>query len=451
MAHARPVDEVLAELREIAEGDALGHGRSFSYVFDGPDLSALTAEAMRLFAGSNGLDPTVFRSFLRFENDLVAFARSILHGDEEVRGSATSGGTESIMLAAKAARDAVRSSGVDGRLNLVLPITAHAAFHKAAAYLDLEPRITDVDDGFRAIPEAIEAAIDDRTAMVVASAPSYAHGVVDPVPAIGEVTARTGRWLHVDACVGGMVLPFLDGAPPFDFAVPAVDSLSVDLHKYGYTPKGASLVLHRDAEHRSHQYFATAAWTGYPVANATVQSTKSATSLAAAWASVQHLGTEGYRRLTLDSWQATRGLIDAVASSDAVHLVTEPDAPLLAVTSADVFTHAQAMRERGWQLGATPSLGPSPAHLHFTMTAAHLGLLDDLARDLLETAPTEVPAAENPLAGIDLVSVDPAVIGGLLDAIDLDRDRAMVDAAIDALDPEARAAVISAFIQHLYR
>ncbi|NND83852.1 MAG: aspartate aminotransferase family protein, partial [Acidimicrobiia bacterium] len=223
-------------------------------MYDGPDLAALTHEAMRLFSGSNGLDPTAFPSFLRFENDLVEFARSVLHGDEEVRGSATSGGTESIMLACKAARGAMRAGGVEGRLNMVLPITAHAAFHKAASYLDLDLRLTEVDESFRAIPEAIEAAVDHHTALVVASAPSYAHGVVDPIPAIAEVATRTGRWLHVDACVGGMVLPFVDGAPPFDFAVPAVDSISMDLHKYGYTPKGTSLVLHRNAERRSHQY-----------------------------------------------------------------------------------------------------------------------------------------------------------------------------------------------------
>lgn len=451
MVHARPIEDVIAELGEIAEGDKWEFGKQFSYVFDGPDLSEMTAEAMRLFAGSNGLDPTAFPSFLRFENDLVAFARSILHGDDGMRGSATSGGTESILLASKAARDSLRSDGAEGRLNMVLPVTAHAAFHKAASYLDLEMRITGVDDGFRAIPADIEAAIDEQTALVVASAPSYTHGVVDPVAAIGEVTARTGRWLHVDACVGGMVLPFLDHAPAFDFAIDAVDSVSMDLHKYGYTPKGASLVLHRDAERRSHQYFETAGWMGYPVANATVQSTKSATALAAAWASVQHLGVDGYRQLTEDSWAATQGFTDAVRSSDAVELVGEPDAPLCAVTSVDVFTHGQAMRRRGWRVGVTPSLAHSPAHMHFTMTAAHLGLLDELLGDLLETAPTEAAGAMAGLAGIDLASLDPAMIGGLLDSLDLDDDRALVDAAIDSLPPEGRAAVISAFIQHLYR
>jgi len=449
MDEPRPVDDVLAELRVIAAEDAAwGFGRAFTYVFDGPDLGALTAEAMRLFAGSNGLDPTAFPSFLRFENDLIAFARSILHGDDQVVGSVTSGGTESIILAAKAARDALRATGRDGRLNIVLPITGHAAFHKAAAYLDLDVRTTAVDDGFRAVPEAIADAIDERTALVVASAPSYTHGVVDPAAEIGRIAKETDRWFHVDGCVGGMVLPFLDGAPEFDFSVETVDSISVDLHKYGYTPKGASLVLYRSPARRAHQYFATASWTGYPVANATIQSTKSGAPLAAAWAAVRHLGVPGYRRLAAEAWEATGRLIDAIQEAETVDLVASPDAPLLAVTSADVFSHAQALRDRGWLVGVTPSFGPSPAHLHFTITAAHLSLIDELARDLLETAPEQ---AESLLGDVDLGTIDPALIGSLLDAFDLERDRALIDAAIDSLDPPARAAVISAFLQHLYR
>ncbi|MCL1599887.1 MAG: aminotransferase class V-fold PLP-dependent enzyme [Actinomycetia bacterium] len=449
MEHPRSIDEVVAELQAIAAKDGeWGFGRAFTYVFDGPDLSALTAEAMRLFAGSNGLDPTAFPSFLRFENDLVAFARSILNGDDQVVGSVTSGGTESIILATKAARDALRSSGVEGRLNIVLPITGHAAFHKAAAYLDLDVRTTAVDEGFRAVPEAMTDAIDERTALVVASAPSYTHGVVDPVAEIGRVAKETGRWFHVDACVGGMVLPFLDDAPDFDFSIDTVDSISMDLHKYGYTPKGASLVLYRTPELRSYQYFATASWTGYPVANPTIQSTRSAASLAAAWAVVRHLGAAGYRQLASDSWQATGVLLEAIRSSEQVDVVADPDAPLCAVTSPDVFTHSHTMKERGWMVGVTPSFGPSPAHLHFTITAAHLPLADELARDLIETAPE---SAAPILGDLDLSAIDPALIGTLLDSFDLDRDRALIDAAIDSLEPQARAAVISAFLQHLFR
>jgi glutamate/tyrosine decarboxylase-like PLP-dependent enzyme len=451
MEHARTVEEVLSELHDIAAHDgAWGFGRAFTYVFDGPDLEPLTSEAMRLFAGSNGLDPTAFPSFLRFENDLVAFGRSILHGDDQVMGSVTSGGTESILLAAKAARDTARIGGMTGKVNMVAAITAHAAFHKAAAYLDIEMRTTAVDGGFRAIPEAMAEAIDDHTVLVVASAPSYAHGVVDPIAAIGRIARQTGRWFHVDACVGGMVLPFLDGAPEFDFSIDTVDSISVDLHKYGYTPKGASLVLYRSADRRAAQYFATAAWTGYPVANATVQSTRSGAPLAAAWAAVQHLGRKGYEQLAAESWQATAGLLDVIRADDTVELLVEPDAPLFAVTSADVFTHSARMKQRGWMVGVTPSFGPSPAHMHFTITAAHLPLVSELAGDLIATAPREAPGP-SPLAGFDLSAIDPAMLGTLLDSLDLDNDRALIDAAIDSLEPEARAAAISAFLQYLYR
>lgn len=451
MEPARSIEDVLAQLAEIAARDATwGYGRAFTYVFDGPDLTPLTAQAMQLFSGSNGLDPTAFPSFLEFENDLVAFARSVLHGDQNVAGSVTSGGTESILLAVKAARDAARSRGLAGTPNVVAPITGHAAIHKAAAYLDMEIRTTPVDEDFRAVPDGVAAAIDDSTALVVASAPSYTHGVVDPVAALGDIARRAGCWFHVDACVGGMVLPFLENGPEFDFAIDTVDSISVDLHKYGYTPKGASLILYRDAGRRSHQYFATAAWTGYPVANATVQSTRSGAPLAAAWAAVQHLGAAGYRTLATQAWQAARQVIDGIRSSDVIDLVAMPDAPLFAVTSADVFTHAARMKERGWMIGVTPSFAHSPAHLHLTVTAAHLPLAKELAEDLIATAPLE-PPGPSPLAGLDLSTVDPAMIGTLLDSLDLDRDRPLIDAAIDSLEPEARAAVISAFLQHLYR
>lgn len=451
MEYARSAENVLDELRQIAARDgAWGFGRAFTYVFDGPDLGSVTSEAMRLFARSNGLDPTVFPSFLRFENDLVAFGRSILHGDDRVVGSVTSGGTESILLAVKAARDTARARGLDGRPNMVAPVTAHAAFHKAAAYLDIEMRVTAVDDDFRALPEDMARVIDDDTVLLIASAPSYAHGVVDPIAAVGDIARRAGRWFHVDACVGGMVLPFLEEAPEFDFSIDTVDSISMDLHKYGYTPKGASLVLYRSPERRSAQYFATAAWTGYPVANATVQSTKSGAPLAAAWAAVQHLGMGGYKRLAGESWRAAVELLDAIRPHDAIHIVTEPDAPLFALTSMDVFTHAARMRERGWMLGVTPSFDRSPAHMHFTITAAHFPLIGELIDDLLATMPQD-PPGDSPLADVDLTEVDPEIIGVLLDSLDLDKDRAMIDAAIDSLEPETRATVVSAFLQHLYR
>jgi glutamate/tyrosine decarboxylase-like PLP-dependent enzyme len=445
----RPVADVIADLEEVAGADApWDRGHAFSYVFDGPDTQDLADAAYHHFAGANGLDPTAFPSFVRFENDLVGFARGLLGGGDGMVGHVTSGGTESIILACKAARDRARAAGLEDRGVLVLPITGHAAFHKAAAVLDLEVRPTAVDDDFRAVPEAIAAAIDERTVAVVASAPSYAHGVVDPVEQIAEVTRAHDVWLHVDACVGGFVLPFLDAAPAFGFDVPGVRSVSADVHKYGYAPKGASLVCYADAEDRAFQYFATAAWTGYPVANPVMASTRSGGPIAAAWAVVQHLGTDGYRAATASAWSATRRIVDGIAAADSTTaVVVEPDAPLVAVTSANVFRHAERMRERGWMTTVTPSFGPSPAHLHLTLTAAHEELADQLLGDLLATAAGDVSRVDPiPLPP----GTDARTLRELLGSVDLSSERTLVDATMDALDPDTRATLVSAYIQSLF-
>lgn len=447
---SRPIEDIVAELASVAESDGVwDRGHAFSYVFDGPDTLGLSDAAYHHFAGANGLDPTAFPSFVRFENDLIEFARGLLGGDRGMVGNVTSGGTESIILACKAARDRARTEGLEGRGVLVLPITGHAAFHKAASVLDLEVRPTEVDDEFRAIPEAIAEAIDHQTVAVVASAPSYAHGVVDPVDAIAEVARSRNVWLHVDACVGGFVLPFIEGAPQFDFSITGVRSISADVHKYGYAPKGASLVCYADATDRSFQYFATADWTGYPVANPVLSSTRSGGPVAAAWAVVEHLGMDGYRAATESAWSATRTIVDGVrgAADSTARVVVEPDTPLLAVTSSNVFRHAERMRGRGWMLTVTPSFGPSPAHLHLTLTAAHEELADRLLADLLATASGD----DTPVEPIPLPpDTDAGTLRALLGQIDIARERTLVDATIDALDPAMRATLVSAYIQSLF-
>ena len=248
---------VLARLEALRVGDLPTHGgRTLAYVYDSglAEADELARTALAAFAGTNGLDPTAFPSLLRMENDLVAFAGRLLDAPAGFVGTATSGGTESILLAVQTARDA---SPAVSRPQLVLPTTAHAAFHKAAHYFGVEPVLVDVDpESRRADPVAMEAAITDRTVLVVASAPSYAHGVVDPVAPIAAAAAARGVRCHVDACIGGWVLPFLGRVdagrtgldlPAWTFAVEGVTSISVDLHKYAYTPKGVSLLLHRDA------------------------------------------------------------------------------------------------------------------------------------------------------------------------------------------------------------
>lgn len=448
--------DILAELDAIAGADpSWQHDRFFSYVFHAPDeVIELGHEAYRRFSGTNGLDPTVFGSFVRFENDLVRFTRDLVGGDDQVVGSFTSGGTESILLAVKAARDAKREQldNPRARVNMVLSESAHGAFHKAAHYFDVEVRSLATDDDFRAMPESLMAETDDATALVVASAPQYAHGVVDPITEIAAATSAAGIWLHVDACIGGLILPFLEDAPAFGFDVPGVTSISIDLHKYGYTTKGASIVLYRDALHRRHQFSTAAEWTGYPIVNTTTQSTKSGGPLAAAWAVVRYLGRDGYRDLALRAREATLLLADFITNHPSLELTVAPDATLVSLTvtpdaPTDVFGVAAAMRDRGWHVGPTPSYGGSPAHIHFTMTAHHLDLIDTLTADL-DASIREGRTAQPLLDDAD--GVTPEMLEMVLGQIDLTVDRAAIDATLDALPPPLRAVAIRTAIERLF-
>lgn len=409
-------EEILAELTALRANDLPTRGgRTLAYVYEaGIDgLDDLAARAYGVFATVNGLDMTAFPSVVRLENDIVRFAAELLGGDARTQGSFTGSGTESIMLAVKAARDrhraAASSSGssasggtaadgagatsADGaadrapaRPRLIMPVTAHAAFHKAARYLGMELVTLPVDpDTFRPDPAAYAAEIDERTALVVASAPSYAHGVIDPVGEIAAVAAEAGVPCHVDACVGGWLLPYLrrlgEDVPAFDLSVPGVTSISADMHKYGYADKGASLVLYRDAELRRHQYFACAAWPGYPVVNPTVQGSKPAGLLASAWAVLRRLGHEGYLELagrTRDATAAVRAGIET--DIPELRVLGEPCAGLLALagTDVDVLHVADEMRARGWFVQAQLSYAGLPPNLHLTITPATLAVVPDL-------------------------------------------------------------------------
>ncbi|MBY5162344.1 pyridoxal phosphate-dependent decarboxylase family protein [Salsipaludibacter albus] len=466
------IDDVLAELDTVAASDPpWDSDRFFSYVFHpsddvAADLVALGHEAHQRFSGANGLDPTVFASFARFENDLVTFCRDLVGGADHVVGSFTSGGTESILLAVKAARDARRDELGDPNrtVNLVLADSAHAAFHKAAAYFDLDVRSVAAGNDHRADPDTLLAATDEATAMVVTSAPQFAHGVVDPIEEIAARTREQGLWLHVDACMGGLTMPFLDGAPAFGFDVDGVTSISLDLHKYGYTTKGASIALYVDAAHRRWQYATSTHWTGYPLVNPTMQSTKSGGPLAAAWAVVRLLGRDGYRDLAHRAREATERVATFVDDHELLALTAPPDATLLALVTtmeaeADVFGLAAAMRARGWHLGPTPAYGSSPAHLHLTLTAGHLPLVDQLCADLdaavHETGPTAplLPDGFDPGAlgpdGLDPAAAE-ALLGDLLGQVDLVADRARIDATLDALPPELRAVAIRSTLEDLF-
>ncbi|MFF8592418.1 pyridoxal phosphate-dependent decarboxylase family protein [Streptomyces sp. NPDC015220] len=477
----RPADELLAELRGLRAGDAPTRGgRTFAYVYDPglPGLDDLAAAAYGTYATVNGLDPTVFPSVARLENDLVGAVAAVL-GTPGAQGTFTSGGTESILLAVKTARDHARAVRGVTRPQLVLPSTAHAAFHKAAHYLGVEPVVVPVDPvSFRAVVPAVEAALTDRTALVVASAPSYAHGVMDPVAGIAATAATHGVLCHVDACIGGWFLPFLHRTgrevEPFDLSVPGVTSLSVDLHKYGYADKGASVVLYRDAELRRHQYFAHAGWPGYPVVNPTAQGTKSAGLLAQAWAVLRHIGEDGYTELARRVADAAGRLVPALRAVPGLRVLGEPAGSLVAftVTGADgapdlglVLHLADEMRERGWYLQPQLSSGPLPPNLHLTLTPATGDRVDALLADLaeaLKAARASEPVAPEPELAAFAAGLDPDTLGseevaavlafaGLGGDGPLPTRMAPVLVLLDALPVRLKERLLAEFVGSLFR
>jgi sphinganine-1-phosphate aldolase len=429
---------ILERLADLRAADAPTHGgRVLSYVYDPglAELDELAGAAARAVLPVNGLDPTTFTSVAVMERELVAFARDMLHGPAQgpdaVVGSVTSGGTESCLLAVKAARDLFLARRPGVRPRVVAPVSVHAAFHKAAQYLGLDLVLVPVDPS-TGVPAADDLVAElDRdgdgtgdVALVVVSAPSYPHGVVDPVADVARAAAERGVPVHVDACVGGWVLPFWQDAgggpvPAFDFAVPGVTSISADVHKYGYAPKGASVLLVRGRDRQRHQFFATTGWPGYPVVNPGVSGSRSAAPLAAAWAVSQALGHEGYTALTARCVRATRALHDAVAGIEGLRVVGSPTGPLLAVAADDgvaparrVDPHvwADAVRGRGFVLQPQPGLVQGdgtrlPHTTHLTVTPVTEAAAQDLVAALVAAA-DEVRGASRPDASAALGALD---------------------------------------------
>ncbi|WP_229054787.1 aspartate aminotransferase family protein [Aeromicrobium sp. Leaf350] len=469
-----PASSVLAELEALRASDLPTHGgRTLAYVYDSgvAEADELGRQALAMYGSTNGLDPTAFPSLLRMETDLVAFARRVLHGSDQVVGSATSGGTESILLAVKTARDAAAVE----RPVMVVPTTIHAAFHKAAHYFGVERVTVPVDPTtYRADPEAMAAELDryaGRVVLVAASAPSYAHGVIDPIEEIAALARERGLRFHVDACIGGWVLPWAPGAPAWDFAVEGVTSISADLHKYAYAPKGVSLLLHATPELRRDQFFASADWPGYTMLNSTVQSTKSGGPLAAAWAVVRYFGADGYARLVDTALVGTAAVVAGVEQIDHLSVVVAPDSTLVAIAAddtCDVFTISDLMLEQGWFVQPQMGFEGSPATLHVSLSAATAASVPDFLVALVgavtaavERGPIQVDEGLRAAAeAIDPATLDDAAFAGLLQvaglageggAVEAPAQMAPVNALLDVAPPRLREALLVAFLDHLTR
>jgi sphinganine-1-phosphate aldolase len=360
-------------------------GRVFSLVFNaGDEVGDMLKEAYDLYFSENGLNPTAFPSLKKFETEVVSMVASLLHSDDDVVGNMTTGGTESLLMTVKTARDYAHAVRKISMPEIVLPMSAHPAFEKAAEYFGVKLVHVLTREDFRADVSAMEAAITPNTIMLVGSAPSYPQGVVDPIAELAEVAVRRDVLLHVDACVGGMLLPFVRKlgypVPDFDFALPGVTSISADLHKYGYAAKGASVILYRNSALRRHMFFSYINWSGGVYVSPTMTGTRPGGPIAAAWAIMNFLGEEGYLKLASVVMEAAKKVQAGVATLPEVRILSNPDMSVLAIASdkLDVYQIGDELTARGWHLDRQQF----PPSLHMTIVPAHALVIDQFLIDL---------------------------------------------------------------------
>ncbi len=382
----REWEDLKSEMIARGSGDAKWRdGKTAVYVFNaGEDVTRVQKEAYALYMSENGLGPLAFPSLKQMEDEVIGMGLSLLHGGEDCVGNITSGGTDSITMAIKAARDyALANRGVSDSLNIVVPYSAHPAFDKACTLMRLEARRIPVDPNYGADVAAMEQALDEQTILIAGSAPSFPYGLIDPIESLAALALRKNIWLHVDACVGGYIAPFVrmngGDVPPFDFQVPGVCSISADLHKYGYCAKGASSVLFRSEDLRQHMVFDCADWPGGRMITPTLAGTRPGGAISAAWAVMNYLGVDGYcakHKQVTDAREAIEGGVSQLG----FRVLGRPQLGIVAFShpDVDVFAVYKQMYKRGWFTGLTTE----PPALHLMLSPYHLEVVDTYLSDL---------------------------------------------------------------------
>ncbi|HUS26933.1 MAG TPA: aminotransferase class V-fold PLP-dependent enzyme [Kofleriaceae bacterium] len=386
-------NDILAELRGKSEGDTKWkQGRVFSLVYKvpGPGGDAhdeLLQKAHALYASTNLLNPMAFSSLKKMEREIIEMAGGLFHHAGAV-GTVTSGGTESILCAVAAYRDRARAKRPwILRPELVVPTTIHPAFDKAAHYFGVKLKKVPVGPDFRADVRAMAKAIGWQTIGICASAPQYAHGVVDPIEELGALAQKKGLPLHVDACVGGYILPWLEklgrAIPRWDFRVPGVTSISADLHKFAYAGKGASTLVWRSLDDMRYQIFVATDFPGGIYASPTMIGTRPGGPIAAAWATLQSIGADGYLALAKQAADAADRFRTGLRAIPGITLLGESHSTIVSYgcVGADAYALADRLEARGW----TVDRQQRPASIHLTVTANHAAIVDEYLRDVRES------------------------------------------------------------------
>ena len=390
----RPFDEILSDLETFGLDDpSYKEARTWSLVYYlNAEYTEFLQNAYGKYFSANGLNPTAFLSLKRLEKDILRYTAELLHVDENAAGVVTSCGTESCMLAVKTYRDIGRKKGIK-KPEMILPDTAHVAWDKGAEYFNVKIRRASHAEDMAVDINAVEKMINKNTVMILGSSPEYPHGIIDPIEELGELAQKYNVPLHVDACVGGYILPYLEklgvSLPKWDFRVPGVTSMTADIHKYGYAAKGASCILYRDLQTFKHQVFVQQYWPGGIFASPAFLGTRPGGAYAAAWAAIQANGIEGYTELAKKTLRATNRLKKGIEKIEGLKLYGDPKASLLAYHSTEpainIFVVGKVMLDKGWHLDCLQR----PDGIHAMVTASHTDeIVDKYLEDLAEAVKT---------------------------------------------------------------
>ena len=417
-AKGRPREEVLAELREMAEAEDgfWQTGRCSGTMYCGDmEHYGFMSEAFSMYSHVNVLQRDICPSATRFEGEIIAMTLDMLHGDAASDdaspcGSVTSGGTESILSALLAYRELAREERGLTRPQMILPETAHVAFEKGAHLFGLEVVKAPVDPVSTLVDlDFVRDHINDQTALLVGSACNYGYGTIDPITELSELAVKHGIGLHVDGCLGGWILPWGEelgyDIPVFDFRLPGVTSISADTHKYGYGPKGSSVLCFRDKKLRQGLYFVQQEWSGGKYLSPGIAGSRSGGILAATWASLVSLGREGYLGYAKKIFETSYAMQDAVKSHPELMLMGKPYFCFsFRSDEFDIYHLNDRMRERGWRFNGQQH--PNALHMCVTRPQTQEGVVADFATDLADgVAYAKNPAQEKAKSG--------AVYGGL--------------------------------------
>ncbi|XP_054838336.1 sphingosine-1-phosphate lyase 1 [Eublepharis macularius] len=383
--------EVLEKLKDYSSMGKVRweDGTVSGTVYSGEEkLTKLLVKVYEEFAWSNPLHPDIFPGVRKMEAEVIRMTCNLFHGGPNSCGAMTSGGTESILMACKAYRNLAYEKGIKYP-EILAPLSVHAAFNKAADYFGMKIVLIPLAQNMQVDLKAMKRAISRNTAMLVCSAPDFPHGIIDPIEEVAELAVKYKIPFHVDSCLGGFLIPFMEkaGFPlqrRFDFLVNGVTSISADTHKYGYAPKGSSVIMYSDQKYRSYQFFVDPDWQGGIYASPTVAGSRPGGIIAACWATMMYMGEDGYVEATRKIISTTRFIESELRKTDHIFILGKPEVSVIAIGSDtfDIYRLSNILSSKGWNL----SILQYPSSIHISLTLLHTkpGVAERFVKDIQE-------------------------------------------------------------------